>query len=83
MRTQGTKLSGVAGGIKSSAVKSTGKFRYLRIANPELLVQCPLDERKDRTKQEEEDETVVTLAVREETLRANYTPLQGDILASK
>ena len=43
----------------------------------ELPVQCPLDNRKACTENEEEQEAVVKLAVREQTLRANDTPLQG------
>jgi hypothetical protein len=40
-------------------------------------MQYSLDDWEHCTKQEEEDESIITLAMREETLRTNYTPLQG------
>jgi hypothetical protein len=45
-------------------------------ADPELLVQSPLYQRCKRAGQEEEDEAVVELTVREQTLWSNDTPLK-------
>lgn len=44
----------------------------------ELLVQDPLNQRQNEPGQEEEDEAVVQLAVREQTLWPNHTPLRHD-----
>jgi poly(3-hydroxybutyrate) depolymerase len=54
-----------------------GEIQISQESDPEALVQYPLDDWEHRTKQEEKDETIVKLSVREEMLRANYSPLQG------
>jgi len=43
--------------------------------NLKLPVQCPLEKRENCTNQEEEQESIVHLAMRKQTRRANDTPL--------
>jgi hypothetical protein len=56
--------------------KKKWKIEVSQESDLEPPVQYPLDNRKDCTKKEEEQEAEVKLTVREETLRADDTPLQ-------
>jgi len=57
------------------ARKDDREIEVLEETDFELFVYCPLDERCHRANQEKENETVVELTVREQTLWANDTPL--------
>jgi hypothetical protein len=59
----------------ASARKDDREIEVLEETDFELLVYCPLDDGYDRANQEKENEPVVELTVREQTLWSDDTPL--------
>ena len=57
------------------AKKDDREIDVLEHTQSKLFVQYPLDERCDCANQETEGETIVELAVREQTLWSDHTPL--------
>ena len=60
---------------KAGTGKDDWEIEVLETVHLELLVQYPLDCWRSDAEKEEEDERVVELTVRENTLWSNHTPL--------
>lgn len=72
----GHKVERRRGRQRARAHKDDREAEVLEEIDLELLVQYPLDERRDGASQEEEHEAIVQLAFREQTLWPDHTPLQ-------
>ena len=72
----GHKVERRRGRQGARAHKNDREAEVLEEIDPELFVQYPLNERRDGPSQEEEHEAIVQLALREQTLWPNHTPLE-------
>ena len=62
-------------GYAAGAAECEWEVEVLEKAHPEILVQSPLDKGNNGAYQEEEDEAIVELTMREQTPWSNNTPL--------
>ena len=76
---RGHVIEGSSRGECARATECDWEIDVLEEIHFELLVQYPLEQRRKDADKEEEDEDVIELTVREQTLRPNDTPLQHNI----